>query len=139
MRGDLIDQRPDVVKAWLNAELDAQLFMADPANAMAVVEMAEDQTTGFSKEVLWRAMTGSTPVEQGGTPVRNEMAFAITPTAQDLIDKATVFLHSIKTIKVDKLRENAVMTEFTEEILKERGLTAPVGQIKALPNSAFKE
>ena len=139
MRGDLIDQRPDVVKAWLNAELDAQLFMADPANAMAVVEMAEEQTTGFSKEVLWRAMTGSTPVEQGGTPVRNEMAFAITPTAQALIDKATVFLHSIKTIKVDKLREDAVMTSFTEEILKERGLTAPVGQIKALPNSAFSE
>src|SRR5204862_5654456 len=27
MRADLIKQRPDVVKAWLNAELDAQLFM----------------------------------------------------------------------------------------------------------------
>jgi len=137
MRGDLIDKRPDVVKAWLNAELDAQLFMADPANAMAVVEMAEEQTTGFSKEVLWKAMTGSTPEEQGGTPVRNEMAFAITPKAQDLIDKATVFLHSIKTIKVDKLRENAVMTQFTEEILKERGLEAPVGEIKAQPDSAY--
>jgi len=137
MRGDLIDKRPDVVKAWLNAELDAQLFMADPANTMAIVEMAEEQTTGFSQEVLWKAMTGSTPVEQGGTDVRNEMAFAITPKAQALIDKATVFLHSIKTIKVDKLRENAVMTEFTEEILKERGLTAPIGEIKAQPDSAY--
>ncbi len=138
MRGDLIDQRPDVVKAWLNAELDAQLFMADPANALAVVEMAEEQTTGFSKEVLWKAMTGSTPVEQGGTDVRNEMAFTITPKARDLIEKATVFLHSIKTIKVDTLRDNAIMPEFTEEILKERGLTAPVGKILAQPDSAFK-
>ena len=137
MRGDLIDQRPDVVKAWLNAELDAQLFMADPANTMEVVKMAEEQTTGFSQEVLWRAMAGSTPVEQGGTPVRNEMAFAITPKAQALIDKATIFLHSIKTIKVDKLRDNAVVTEFTEEILKERGLTAPVGEILAQPDSAY--
>jgi len=30
MRADLIKQRPDVVKAWLEAELDAQLFLADP-------------------------------------------------------------------------------------------------------------
>ena len=33
MRADLIKQRPDVVKAWLQAELDAQLFIADPKNA----------------------------------------------------------------------------------------------------------
>jgi NitT/TauT family transport system substrate-binding protein len=137
MRGDLIDQRPDVVKAWLNAELDAQLFMADPANTMAVVKMAKEQTTGFSEEVLWKAMVGSTPVLQGGTPVRNELAFAITPKAQALIDKATVFLHSIKTINVDTLRDNAIMTGFTEEILKERGLTAPIGKMWAQPDSAF--
>jgi NitT/TauT family transport system substrate-binding protein len=137
MRGDLIDQRPDVVKAWLNAELDAQLFMADPANTMAVVKMAKEQTTGFSEEVLWKAMVGSTSVLQGGTPVRNELAFAITPKAQALIDKATVFLHSIKTINVDTLRDNAIMTGFTEEILKERGLTAPVGKMWAQPDSAF--
>jgi len=137
MRGDLIDQRPDIVKAWLNAELDAQLFMADPANTMAVVKMAEEQTTGFSQEVLWKAMVGSTPVLQGGTPVRNELAFAITPKAKALIDKATVFLHSIKTIKVDTLRDNAIMTGFTEEILKERGLKAPVGKKWAQRDSAF--
>lgn len=137
MRGDLIDQRPDVVKAWLNAELDAQLFMADPANTAAIVKMAEEQTTGFSKEVLWKAMVGTTPVLQGGTPVRNEMAFAITPKAQALIDKATIFLHSIKTIRVSKLRDNAVETKFTEEILKERGLTAPVGKMWAQPDSAY--
>lgn len=137
MRGDLIDQRPDVVKAWLNAELDAQLFMADPANTMAIVKMAKAQTTGFSEEVLWKAMVGSTSVLQGGTPVRNELAFAITPKAKALIDKATVFLHSIKTIKVDTLRSNAIETSFTEEILKERGLSAPVGKMWAQPDSAF--
>ncbi len=137
MRGDLIDQRPDVVKAWLNAELDAQLFMADPANTMAVVKMAAEQTTGFEDKVLWKALVGSTPKDQGGTDVRNEMAFAITPKAQALIDKATTFLHSIKTIKVDTLRDNAIETSFTEEILKERGLSAPIGKILAQPDSAF--
>jgi NitT/TauT family transport system substrate-binding protein len=137
MRGDLIDQRPDVVKAWLNAELDAQLFMSDPANNMAIVKMAAEQTTGFDEFVLWKAMVGSTPKAQGGTDVRNEMAFAITPKAQALITTATTFLHSIKTIKVDTLRADAIETRFTEEILKERGLTAPVGQMMALPDSAF--
>ena len=137
MRGDLIDQRPDVVKAWLNAELDAQLFMADPKNTMAIVKMAEEQTTGFEPKVLWKAMVGSTPVFQGGTPVRNELAFAITPKAEALINKATIFLHSIKTIKVDKLRDNAIERSFTEEILKERGLKAPVGKMWAQPDSAF--
>jgi NitT/TauT family transport system substrate-binding protein len=131
MRGDLIEQRPDVVKAWLNAELDAQLFMADPANTMAVVRMAESQTTGFTEEVLWRSMAGAYSDAEGGTPVRIELAFGITPKAQALITKATTFLHSIKTINVKTLRDDAVMTEFTEAILKERGLTAPIGEVRA--------
>ncbi len=137
MRGDLIDQRPDVVKAWLNAELDAQLFMSDPANTMAVVKMAAEQTTGFDDKVLWHSLVGSTPVLQGGTPVRNEMAYAITPKAEALITKATKFLHSIKTIQVDTLRPGAIDKSFTEQILKERGLKAPVGKIWAQPDSAF--
>jgi NitT/TauT family transport system substrate-binding protein len=131
MRGDLIEQRPDVVKAWLNAELDAQLFMADPANTMAVVRMAESQTTGFTEEVLWKSMAGAYSDAEGGTPVRIELAFGITPKAQALIKKATTFLHSIKTINVSTLRDDAVMTEFTEAILKERGLTAPIGEVRA--------
>ena len=40
MRADLIKQRPDVVKGWLNAELDAQLFLADPKNAGEVARIA---------------------------------------------------------------------------------------------------
>lgn len=131
MRGDLISQRPDVVKAWLNAELDAQLFMADPANTMAVVRMAESQTTGFTEEVLWKSMAGAYSDAEGGTPVRIELPFGITPKAQALIKKATTFLHSIKTIHVKTLRDDAVMTEFTDAILKERGLTAPIGEVRA--------
>ena len=41
------------------------------------------------------------------------------------------WLYSIKTIHVDTLRDDAVMTEFTEAILKERGLTAPIGEVRA--------
>src|SRR5437899_10507956 len=59
MRADLIKQRPDVVKAWLNAELDAQLYFVDPKNAMDVVKMAREQTTGFSERALWMAAYGT--------------------------------------------------------------------------------
>ena len=138
MRGDLIDQRPDVVKAWLNAELDAQLMMADPANTMKIVEMAKNQTTGFESKVLWKSLAGAYPEAAGGTPERLELAFAITPKAAALIEKATTFLHHIKTINVDTLRDDAIRPEFANEILAERGLTAPIGRIAAQPDSAYQ-
>lgn len=137
MRNDLIKQRPDVVKAWLNAELDAQLYMADPKNAEKIVEAVESQTTGFTKHVLWTSLYGSYPASQGGTPERVKLPFAITPEAADLIEKATTFLYEVKSIHTPKLRPEAVMPQFAEAILKERGLKAPVGSIKALPDSAY--
>ena len=48
----LIEQRPDIVKAWLEAELDAELFFADPKNAMDIAKMALGQTTGFQQKVV---------------------------------------------------------------------------------------
>ena len=138
MRADLIKQRPDVVKGWLNAELDAQLFLADPKNAGEVARIAVEQTTGFSEKILWRSMYGRYPDAQGGAPIRVVLPYTITPDAAALIAKATVFLHSIKSINVDKLRPEAVMPEFTQAVLKERGLTAPIGEVKALADSEYK-
>ena len=138
MRYDLIKQRPDVVKAWLNAELDAQLFLADSKNAQEVARMAKEQTTGFSEKVLWSSMYGQNPEAVGGAPVRNLLPFAITPEVMASIDTATTFLHSVKSINVSKLRPEAVMPEFAAAALKERGLSSPVGSVKALPDSEYK-
>lgn len=138
MRADLIKQRPDVVKAWLNAELDAQLFLADPKNAMEVASMANQQATGFSEKMLWASMYGKNKPEAGGAPVRLTLPFTITPEVATLIGNATTFLHSIKSINVEKLRPEAVMTEFTQAILKERGLTSPVGKVTAQDEKEFK-
>ena len=41
-----LEQRPDIVKGWLQAELDAQLYFADGKNAVDVSKMAVEQTTG---------------------------------------------------------------------------------------------
>ena len=138
MRADLIKQRPDVVKAWMNAELDAQLFMGDPKNSQEIIQMAKQQTTGFTDKVLWYSLYGAYGPEQDGTKVRNSLQYTITPSSRELLDRATAFLFSIKSINTPKLRPEAVMPEFADAVLKERNLKAPIGQVTALPDSDFK-
>jgi NitT/TauT family transport system substrate-binding protein len=138
MRADLIKQRPDVVKAWLNAELDAQLYLADPKNAHEVARLAAEQTTGFSEKILWSSLYRRYPEAEGGAPVRVVLHYTITPDASTLITQATTFLYSIKSINVDKLRPDAVMPQLTQAVLKERGLTAPIGVVKAMADTEYK-
>ncbi len=83
MRADLIKQRPDVVKAWMNAELDAQLFLADPKNADEIIKMAKAETTGFSDRALWYSLYGTYPANEGGTKTRVNLHYAITPEARE--------------------------------------------------------
>ena len=135
MRADLIKQRPDVVKAWLQGELDAQLFIADPKNSSEVIRMAKEQTTGFSEKVLWTSLYGRHPDNAGGGEMRNTMHYTFTPQTRELIDRAATFLFSIKSINTEKIRPEAIESKWTEDILKERGLKAPIGEVKALPAS----
>jgi NitT/TauT family transport system substrate-binding protein len=132
----LIEQRPDVVNGWLEAELDAQLYFADEKNAMTVSAMALEQTTGFPQRTLWYSAFGTYPKSEGGTTSRIVLSYTFTPEVRELITKAAKFLVEIKSIKAD-LRPEAVMATFTEEILKKRNLNVPVGEVKALPDSAY--
>jgi len=61
MLWELIKDRPDVHKGWLEAELDAQLFMIDLNNSSAIAEMADDQTEGMSRKTLWASLYGTNP------------------------------------------------------------------------------
>ena len=135
MRADLIKQRPDVVKGWLQAELDAQLFLADPKSSNEVVKMAKEQTTGFGERVLWYSLYGTYDTNAGGHAVRNYLHYGFTPQARELLMRATAFLHSIKSINTPQMRPEAIEAKWTEDILKERGLKAPIGEIRALPDS----
>lgn len=136
MPAALIEQRPDVVKAWLQAELDAELYFGDSKNAMAIAQMAASQTTGFPEKALWASAFGQYPASAGGTANRITLAYGFTPEAMDLIQKASKFLVEIKSIK-SEIRPEAVMPQFTADALKARGLKAPVGEVKALPDSAY--
>jgi len=132
----LIVQRPDVAKAWLQAELDAELYFGDSNNAMDIASMALAQTTGFPEKALWAAAFGTNPKSSGGTDTRLTLSYGFTPEATVHIQEASKFLLEIKSISAE-IRPEAVMSQFTDDILKSRGLKAPVGEVKALPDSAY--
>jgi NitT/TauT family transport system substrate-binding protein len=138
MQAQLIKQRPDVVKAWLQAELDGQLFMTDEKNAAEMVKFVRDRITGFSEKSLWYALYGTYSDKEGGAKVRLYQPFIFTPEVQDLINRGMNFLNANKVLPVNKLRADAIVPEFAEQVLKERKLKAPIGEVVALPDSAYK-
>lgn len=131
MRADLIKARPDVAQAWLNAELDAQLFMVDPKNAKEVIDIAMSQTTGFTRTTMANALYGGFP-DQNGSKVRFSLPFTFSPDARELITNATSFLREIKTINVDKLKPDAIVSEFADKALQARNLKSPIGAVPVL-------
>lgn len=141
MLNDLISQRPDVHRGWLEAELDAQLFLNDFNNASEVAAMAAAQTEKIDKKVLWSSLYGETPAKQGGGEVKVQLDFVVTDRVQGLLDNATAFLYSLpkKPAAAAKIRDGGVMDGVAQEILKARGLTSPIGVVKARPISDYKE
>ena len=138
MRNELIKQRPDVVKAWLQAELDAQLFMAEEKNAPEMVKFVRDRIQGFSEKSLWNALYGRYSEKEGGYRTRLTQPYAFTPEIMEVLNRGMSFLAANKVVSTAKLRQDAVMPEFVQQILKERNLKAPVGDVVALPEGAFK-
>jgi NitT/TauT family transport system substrate-binding protein len=138
VRADLLQQRPDIIKGWLQAELDAELYLVDPKNSHAVARFAKEQTTGFDEKVLWQALFGSYPASVGGSPIRLTVPFGFTPDSLELIRRATAFLYDVKSIAIPELPADAVQPRLTEEILEARGLKAPLGEIGASAEVAAK-
>ena len=139
MQHELIKQRPDVVKGWLEAELDANLFWAKPENYMKVVEMAHKNTQGFSKEVLWMSMAGKYPKSMGGGDVRNIMYYGINDDVRTMMKDAVTFLHNIKVLPIAELPKDLVDSSFTDEILKRRGLKVPLAKIESQDPSKYPD
>lgn len=140
MLNDLIKKRPDVQKAWLEAELDAQLFLADPKNAEEVTKLAESQTEQIDKKVLWSALYGETG-PAGATPsVKIQYDYVVNERVQKLLGEATEFLNSLpnKPAAEPKIRAEAIDDKVAREVLAARGLKSPVGIITAKPLSDFK-
>lgn len=141
MLNDLIKQRPDVVRGWLESELDSQLFLADMKNAGEVARMAEAQTEKMDRKVLWASLYAEARAEQGGAPVKLQFDYVVTDRVQRLLDDATVFLNELpnKPASTPRIRDGGVDDHVAREVLASRGLTSPVGVIMAQPLSAYRE
>jgi NitT/TauT family transport system substrate-binding protein len=135
---EIIRDRPDVHRGWLEAELNAQLFMKDLGNATAISQMADDQTEGMDRRVLWASLYGQNPAAIGGGEEKLTLRFVFDDTAKQLVAAATTFLHGRKVVPNATLRPEAMMDEVAKEVLKARGLTAPIGFVGEQPDSAFK-
>ena len=129
MLNDLIAQRPDAVMGWLEAEFDAQEFVADPANADAIAAMAEAQTEQIDQSVLKASLYDS---PMAGT-TKLQLDFVISDDAKSLLRDATAFLYSLKKKPAAsaQIRPEGVMGQFAERVLEKRGLSTPVGRIIA--------
>ena len=133
MDNELIEQRPDVAEGWLAAELEAQKFLADPANADEIVQIALDQTEGFTEQDLRDALYKAWPSAQGGSEkgLRLTLPFVLDDAAQAHIEKSASFLHAIDAIPLETLPEGAVHTELAEQVLADSEDPRWSGQVRA--------
>lgn len=135
---EIIRDRPDALRGWLEAELDAQLFMADLNNASAIAKMADDQTEGMPRKVLWASLYGTNPPGIGGSD-KLTLDFIFNDKVNGLVSAATKFLYGRKVVPAAVLRKESVWDSVAREVLKARGLKSPIGAVKEQPDSAFKE
>jgi NitT/TauT family transport system substrate-binding protein len=128
---ELLTNRPDIAEAWLRAELDAQRFLADPANTEEIVRIADEQTEGFSPQDLRDALYKRWPLELGGDRenVRLWLPYAIDQRSQDLITTSSTFLNKINSIPSPQLPDGAVQPALADKVLGTS--TGPVGTVTA--------
>lgn len=140
MLNDLIKKRPDVQRGWLEAELDAQLFLSDPKNGEELSKLAEAQTEQIDRKVLWAALYGQNPASAGGGDVKLQFDYVLNDRVKKLLGDATAFLNSLpnKPAAEPAIRAEAVDDKVAREVLEARKLKSPVGLITARPLTDFK-
>jgi NitT/TauT family transport system substrate-binding protein len=136
MRQDFIEKHPEAAKGWMMAEIEALQIMQD--DPMGVAQMVQNETQGYTNEILWKSLYEKYPVETGGaeTVFIGEMVFS--PRVKELMEKGYDFLHSIKVIQSPGIPDDAINEEPVKAALKELGLTTPVVEIRGMPASSFK-
>jgi len=137
MMNELIQTRPDVHRGWLEAELDAQLYLLDLKNASDVAKMADNQTEGIARKTLWYSLYGDVPASMGGGPVKLTLDFVFNDKVTKLLAASTKFLHGKKKLPSSTLRNGSVHDQVARDVLKARGLKSPLGEIRGQPMSKF--
>ena len=137
MMNEIIQTRPDVHRGWLEAELDAQIFLADLGNANAVSKMADDQTEGVDRKVLWASL-----YRDENKAEKLTLDFIFNDKVKTMLKASTAFLAGKKKFgKRTELRAESVWDGMARKVLSDRGLKTglgPVGKINGVPLSQYK-
>lgn len=128
--------RPDVVRGWLAAELEAQRFMADPGNADEVIRLIAKHMPNVPERALRRALYGVYPASQGGAPVRRVFPFRFSTEAMAVIRDAHRSAQRLELAPAGALRPGAIASDFAEELLRAQRLTSPLGEVRARADAA---
>lgn len=129
MRSEFVEKHPDIAKAWLKTELEAQQFILDPKNWVKVAEIVAGQTTGITPTMAWNSLFGAVPANCGGSPQRDTKPFIFTPQVHELLDGTYSFLKLAKVINVDKAPEGAIDDSIARQVVKESNAPTPLGVI----------
>lgn len=134
MMNEIIQDRPDVHRGWLEAELDAQIFLADKGNANAVAQMADDQTEGMDRKILWASLYHD---EKGAEKLT--LDFVFNDKVKTMLKASANFLAGQKKFgNRTELRAESVWDEMARKVLADRGLKSPIGVINGVPLSQYK-
>ena len=133
MRGDFIDQHPDLAKGWLKCELEAEQFMTNPQNREKAVEMIAKHAVGMPKRVIWFGLYGEIPKNVGGVNPKTVMPFIVDADLDKYIHDLYKFQVGQKEVSTEAPPGNLIDDHLTREVLKEAGLTSPIGEIVAAP------
>ena len=131
-RKDLMDQKRELVKAWLKSEIEAQMWYYDPKNHAEVLQIAQKYVKGFSHKALWFSMCGLLADPYNGGPIRDEKPFAMNDDVMKLHKKGVNYLAEIKVVPNNVIPEGAHDDSIAREAMKEMGVSSPVARLKAV-------
>ncbi|MEA2925726.1 MAG: sulfonate transport system substrate-binding protein [Alphaproteobacteria bacterium] len=132
-RKDFIDENPEIVKAWLKAEIETQMWYYDPRNHAEVLKIAANYVTGFSEKSLWFSLAGLIPEPYFGGPIRDEKLFVWNDEVHALQKRVLEYLAQEKIIPSSELLPGAIDDSLARQAMKEMNVSSPLVRLKAIP------
>jgi NitT/TauT family transport system substrate-binding protein len=137
MRQDFIEKHPEAAVGWLKAEIEALQFLIN--NPQESVKTIASELTGYDEKTVWAALYEANPASVGGDPVNYIAKLTFDNDIMGLMKTGYSFLHSIKVIESPEMPANAINPEPLKQAMKEMGVSAPLGEIRGQPRTAFQK
>lgn len=129
-------EHPELLRGWLQAELEAQRFMADARNADEVIRIVAKYLPNVPERALRLAHHGQYPASQGGTAVRRVFPFSFSENAMSVVRDAHRSAQQMGLAPAGTLRPTAIQPDLTADLLRANGLVSPLGEVRARPDWA---